>query len=79
MMVSCLDSIHSYFGVVVATDIKWSSIIHGGNPVSHFWVILHNIDSLQWQAFAVFYTLKNMWTCFFFKLKAACIRVGKKG
>lgn len=62
-LVRCLDSVHNYLGVVVAAYMKWSCLMHGVNPVSHFWVILHHIDSGQWQAApAVFYTLKNTWT-----------------
>lgn len=65
LLVGCLDSIDSYFGVVVAADVKRSFIMRGVNPVSHFWVILHHIDSGQRQVSAVFHTLKHTRFCIF--------------
>lgn len=79
VLVCCLDAVHSYLGVVVAACIKWSSIMHGVNPVSHFWVVLDHIDRGQWQGPAVFYTLKNTWTqsCSFFPFLSSLYTVGK--
>lgn len=58
-LVRRLDAVHSYVCVVVVAYVKWHFTMHGVNPVSHFWVILHHVDSGQWQLSAVFYTLQK--------------------